>query len=261
MKEVRINWLNDHKPEAPHYVLSKPEVALLNWTGPGTFEQVAGFYGCREFFTEDLINYFKDPGKWRKPKPNFKRLRTCWMLNYSNDSSVTTKLRFKKNFESKMQNSVRLLHIFERHLGWSLSKVFAAGPQNYMKKNRMQACVLSSSIKWARSTQLLSLYLLIARAAHSKNFFKNFKSMDDFKAVFSKSSEVHDILLLKKMKWHIPVILKHHNKLFFDRPMKEHYKKSSYTQGISSFTQNNPKCHSALKEKWIRIRSKERAAK
>jgi hypothetical protein len=138
-----------------------------------------------------------------------------------------------------MKCAARLLNIFEKNQGWSLTRVSICDDPN-LYKDSINAFAFYSSAKWMQAPQLLSLYLLIIRLGkYWKEFsiFKKVGDLEDMYKIFSKSrvfrEQTDSAWFIDTWKYWLP-LLNNHKDLFFGKSIEENYTEYTGVHGIKS---------------------------
>jgi len=229
---TKINWISGYNPK--HCYTS--DSILFSWlTTPkkNVFLQVSNWHSCRETFVSEIPRAL-GVKKWRySRKLDLRRMRFAVIRKY------TTKVtNFKKHIDYDvkwMKNAKRILNLFEKYLGWGLTTVYRVDPECVGEDANANVFVFSGSVKWMRSPQLMSLYLLILRLSRHYHF-QNIKSMDDFDKWMKKNvNRVDtDTMYLKAVYPYLFSILDNVKYLFFERSMKKNFTKQTGNHGINN---------------------------
>jgi len=208
----------------------------------GVNKQFGGWHGCRETLANVLCAYHREPKKWiYDVLPSLRATRLIV-------ASRTAKVNYEEQaaeMKKQMIQALKALNVFEKGLGWSLSKLAVVSNEDLPEKG-LSCYAFTGSVRWSRSTQLLSLYLLIIRLCRLPELFADFKSVDDLNSINRSFSSLlkenrtmynkyaTDFSYLGTIIPSISLILKNVDRLFFANTMKENLSSSQSYHGISS---------------------------
>jgi hypothetical protein len=231
---------------ASPYYSPNPHFSWFGKKEGAYYPQVTGWHSCRETFVDELRhvfaanniggNYLKMSTRKLNILVKFKSEKQKRAAGFKARVTETTKW---------MKEGVRLINIFEKYMGWSLTRLGRVSNQTLGKKKLSTYYTvvysLQGSAKWLRAPQLMSLYLLIIRLGRfHKDTKKAFKSMDDLnelsKAISVRRQEGQangDAKFFKGIKPHLSTILDNRQTLFFYRTAKEHYQHNDGFRGIT----------------------------
>jgi hypothetical protein len=82
-----------------------------------------------------------------------------------------------------IENSVRLLHLYERIAGWPLTKTYKVKTD----KDNIKLYYFLSSRRWIKAPYLMSLYILLIRIGKLE-YLDDFKTYDDLTEIVNKLS-------------------------------------------------------------------------
>jgi hypothetical protein len=232
---VTIKWTQQHHPSRSY----PGDGLLFCWLGTPrnkTYQQSSTWHGCRETFTGELKRQVTGTAKEVvNNKIDTRRLRIAVMRRSKvvNKSDSEKKDAFDTNW---MCEAMRILNLFEKKLGWSLTSV-AKVKGHSVHTDGSNIFVFAASCKWLRSPQLLSLYLLLLRLCRNKSF-KKMNNFDDLPKVYdellviagSNEDAKHFVLVYK----YLHTILENCDELFFQRTIKTAYTLNQANYGITS---------------------------
>jgi hypothetical protein len=166
--------------------------------------------------------------------PNFSHKITVMSAIYKLPPNVKNR---EKIVDGYAKCSIALLHIIEKRFGWALTRIYKIDP-SVSRNTESYGHVYTSSIKWRRSSQLLSLYTLLMRCGRI-TILRKAKSFDDLDNILANTAnkierfsegkiKIHpvsnghknDIKYLLSLWSYIDIISKNMNKLFFNRSAK-----------------------------------------
>jgi hypothetical protein len=237
MKKVKIDWNGNYNPTISLY---ESEIVRFSWLAPGKtkseFSQVTGWHSCRETFTGEICKFvsLKVPHIWTPKRDlDFKKTQVAVVRRHK-------KTDFVKNTKSDlkwMRCSARMLNVFEKSQGWSLTHVGMCDDPN-IENDSINVFTFNSSPKWMHAPQLLSIYLLIIRLGRFYEEFSKFKSVDDLENMYKIFSKDRDKRTMTDPAWFIEtwkywmLVLNNHNILFFGKSLKENYRSNNGESGI-----------------------------
>jgi hypothetical protein len=251
VKKVSVKWTTSRNPTNCLYPGGHISFAWLTApTKKGLLSIASGWHGCRETFTQELCKLSKKSPN-APTKMDLSRVRIAVARKhaikktYPATSGDIPKPELDIMYEVDvkwMKESVRLLNIMEKSQGWALSQVKECVDPDYYNTGVVMF-VFTSSCKWMRSSQLLSLYLLIIRLGYFWDEFSNFGEIGDLEAVakkfsdekhyYSGNSGIDRSWFLKTWKNWEP-LLDNHRKLFFERSMLSNYSVTFGNMGIDA---------------------------
>lgn len=266
MKTIQIKWKREHSPlSANPYYTPNPTFSWFGKKEGGNYKQVTAFHGCRETFSNEIrrklaINYSEGQHK----DMTLKYLRILVLRRTQKNASVAV---FKKELANQnrwMRESVRMLNVLERKLGWSLTRLYRVEDETLggrlLSKERVFIHALTGSAKWLRSSQLLSLYTLFVRLGRFHKDTKVFRKLGDLGKLADALNKVpkkegqgsRDVKYLNRIKKHLEKILDHRQELFFNRTLYQNHRLNDGFKGISAFMSGN--VDTVLKDKWNKIK-------
>lgn len=149
----------------------------------------------------------------------------------TNDKVIRVVVEFsthRKNKRSWLERSLKNLNTVEKYMNWRKTTI-----------HKLRGCknifIFNSSIKWVRSPQLFSLYLLLIRIGKFK--IKDYNIITDKEAFLNLSNcrdKKHIITIQKKLK----LILNNVNYLFFGRTMIQNFFRQNGSSGIYNLVNN-----------------------
>ena len=147
-----------------------------------------------------------------------------------------------------MAASLKLINIFERYLGWSLSTLSIGVPCNESIGENPELFVFIGSSKWLRSPQLLSLYLLLIRVGLMRRYRKrvfDVKDIGDLEAKIKALGKVNaymvrrDIGSFKRLfNKELVLLMDNIDKVFFKNRRQVQYIQSAFAEGMDRFLTN-----------------------
>lgn len=254
MKKIKMNWWTSNSI----YDMYQNNGISFCWAAPvkpREYKQVSVVDNCRELFSYRLRQFLhpatQTDFKQKDSDPfNINRFFFCAITKNKHWTS-----KFTREWVIEAQ---RVINIFEKNLGWGLTKVY-----NIESKTPfVETYLFSASAKWLRAPQLISLYLLLLRLGVNKSI-KQFKNLDDlentiktFKTLMlqKKVSEhlMTDMNYLIRIKDYIPMILKNVNSLFFCQKVEENYRNCNSYEGICNLVErgapNNKKLDNTFRK-------------
>jgi len=248
MKTIQVRWTSNSSPlHSNPYYSPNPSFAWFGRKDGSAYQQTSGWHSCRETFTNELRWLFGVAGPLSSPYTKMTVRQARVLMKFKSE-----KQKGPKGFKARevevtkwAKESVRLLNIFEKYMGWPLTRLYRVSNKTlnrrYLSSSHVIIFALMSSGKWMKASPLMSLYLLIARLgrfhAVTKTAFKSMKDIDALATAISKPSSegqaVKDIQFFKEVKPHILTILDNRRKLFFFRTPKENYSRNDGFTGIS----------------------------
>lgn len=230
MKKVKIDWEAGRGPGFCY-----PSTALkFSWlTTPvkGVYPQVSSWHSCRETFAGEIVRLARN--SWMNTrKINVRRMR--YLVIHRN------KAAYVKDTDEWVKRGKKILNVFEKHMGWSLSKMYAV---DWEKNDGLatKLYVVSASAKWLRAPQLLSLHLLLLRCGKFKQF-DALKTLDDLPSVASalrrgrQNSSDANRVKSDQASWR--KIADNVDYLFFSRKMKTLFTQNEGHHGIQALVRN-----------------------
>jgi hypothetical protein len=251
MKKVNVSWLHtgknnyDNGPSSTYY----NDTVVFCWVKPikpKTYEQISVIDSCRELFIERLRT-FVSPEDEDDKRMNKKRIFNTNKMLFC--AIIKNNKTNEKNAKNWVTEGKRVINVFEKYMGWSMSNVYKvdhAIPDTHIY-------MFSASVKWMRSPHLISLYLLLIRHAKD-NMLKDFKSINDiekkvkdFKNFIERWKKYdrpiterlkNDMVHFVKISPFIKKILDNVTKLFFHSPIKSNFSVEC-TEGITALVKGN----------------------
>jgi hypothetical protein len=237
MKKVSITW---EKLLNPVNTIYENTGVKFSWLGKSkeknVFYQVTNWHSCRETFAGEICKFVSSikPSRWiYKQNIDLKKTRIAVTRRHNKKSFVEA----TKSDLKWMRCSTRIINIFEKTQGWSLTHVSMCEDLN-LSKNGVNTFVFVSSVKWMQAPQLLSLYLLLIRLGCFYKEFNKFRKVEDLNeivnSIISKenSMEKADLRWLNQTWTYWMLILNNHNILFFNKSLEENYRANSGSCGI-----------------------------
>lgn len=247
MKTIQVKWnaVSSTTSSNPYYS-PNPQFGWFGKKVGDHYLQASSWHGCRE----TLVSMVR-------------RLHTATTVPTSFTKIVTGSLRILVKFKSKgkdnapgfktsenevtkwMKESVRMVNIFEKYMGWPLTRLSRVSDQTICNKKlssfRTIIFGLEGSGKWMRSPQLLSLYLLIIRLGRfhgcTKEAFKKIGDLIELSKVISATKKEgqanDDAKFLRGIRPLLLTILDNRKTLFFRRSAKEHFTNNLGNYGIT----------------------------
>jgi hypothetical protein len=237
MKKIRINWVPSKSPVNSIY---EGTGTKFSWLAPGKnaseLLQVTGWHSCRETFTGEICKFVSkaNPSPWVNTRGlDLKKTRVAIVHKHrKSDFFTNTEIDLKW-----VKCAVRLLNIFEKSQGWSLTRASMCEDLDVHNSCSNVFC-FNSSPRWMQASQLLSLYLLIIRLGRYYTEFAKFKKVTDLEDVykiFSKDAELKKQTdpsnFLETWKYWM-LMLNNHADLFFSKTLEENYKPNTGAYGI-----------------------------
>lgn len=263
MKIAKTKGLNseDLAHILPPYASDTPYFAWAKIVN-GVYTQQCGWHACRETFTYDLVDskFFGGTIFFMAHRPPLPKSKT-------KDAGKLT-LAWTKS-------SLKLVHVIEKKLGWSLTRVKRV--EVGKSSSKIAAYVYTASAKWKRAPQLMSLYLLLLRSARLKelsniNSYKAFEAgLDRIKTTIDKYNRLsfrakaakgrpyrgqfmRDAKWLSLVKPQLGLLLDNVNTLFFARQAKVNYQDSLSSYGVNKLLSAKPAANPAVKEAWLKVK-------
>lgn len=230
MKKVKIAWDVGKSPSFC-YASSQIKFCWLSSAVKGIYPQVSTWHACRETFAGELAA--RERGHWRyKRKLNLRRLRYAVIRR--------GKAGTFKSIDAWMKRGKNILNVFEKHMGWALSKIYAVDWEE-ADKVPTKIYVISATPKWARSPQLLSLHLLLLRCGKYTEFDK-LTEIDDLPAIAKtlksrRRSGDARYVIRDHAKWR--KIIDNVDYLFVSRKMATMFRQNESYHGIQSLCNSN----------------------
>lgn len=257
MKSVNVSWRTNSNPKSCIYPGSVFSFAWAKRT-LGKVEQVSPWHTCRETFGSEYIRYHKK--HLTTNKLDTRKTRILLAIKHEGKMLAT---RINED-DVERKRSLRILHVVEGALGWSLSQLHKVADAKTLDDNNMTCYLFEGSAKWIQSLPLMSLYALMLRLGRL-NESVMFKSMEDWKAFVSAvqknkrnygaRQESSDCIKLIEIGKHVPTVLKHVDDLFFFRKAAENFKEcTSSIQGIQQFVTNH--CGEEFMKRWAKAKKK-----
>lgn len=247
MKEIQIRWNQCNSPlsSGPYYT-PNPAFAWFGQKERDAYHAVTGWHGCRETFVGEYKRKFGVSGYTKGYEKMTTRYLRVLVKFKSEKQRGQTGFRSRVRVTNRwMKESVRMLNIIEKYLGWSLTKLYRVKDKMLGGKKISNECVvvyaLTGSSKWLRAPQLMSLYLLFVRLGRFGESTRVFKSMDDLNALYksikdsrSDGQGSQDRDYFYKIKGKLKLALDNRKKLFFTRPMAKLYTANNGWHGINN---------------------------
>lgn len=266
MNKVTLKWLKGCDPSNNPYNTSG--APIFSWVATDgskkEFRQISTNHGCRETFTNVIHKKLFDE-KCPVQDVNLKKMDFSVVKKHDKFTLVGND---KTRSDEVMKVAMNCVHIIEKYLGWSMSRIYEIENGN-MSENNAYGYIIRGSRKWLRSPPILSLYLLIVKMAEYKETMSKVKTIYDFEVIgslpefsnntnaklanpFVVDGENSSIFWYRAVcKQIVPFIENIHN-LFFKNSLKQNYKLFSCGDGISSFCNNKINVPS-IEKKWSKI--------
>lgn len=238
MKKVKIDWNGSYNPAMALY---ENEGIKFSWLAEGKtkdeLSQITGWHSCRETFTGEICKFvsLNVPRIWAPKRDlNFRKTRIAVARRHKKEN-------YTKNTKSDlkwMRCSARILNVFERSQGWPLTHVSMCDDHNLIEKS-INVFIFSSSAKWLRAPQILSIYLLIVRLGKFFKEFSEFKNVADIEKIRDIFRNDKEKRVLPDPTWFINtckywmILLNNHNVLFFNKSVEENYRNNNGEYGIN----------------------------
>lgn len=261
MKEIDVTWISKYRPKnALIYPSPNPSFSWFGAKVDGKFQQIAGWHGCRETFASDVRRYFTGlAGGWHYAgKMDGKQTRIAVGRKHPNNITPKQSANAVLNNAKWMKESVRMLNILEKKLGWGLTRVYKCSDK-CVDMPGAYIYLFIGSPKWMRAPQLLSLYLLIIRLGrlHTRTkIFERFEDLEKLGEAFGKcklSGQAGS-----DMSWFVNtstwwgLMLDNVQELFFETSLTDNYIGNTGQNGIQEFVRGN--MSASFKKKWANIK-------
>ena len=238
------------------YRTTGPSFSWLGTKTNGVFNQVTGFHSCRETFTYEIHRRLKLTGQSDDPKfdrSNMTLRSTNIAIKFTCDKGTPLEKfdKFVAKTDSTMKEAIRILNIFERYMGWGLSRVYRVSDAHEvtvskkLRDLRVSMYVTTGSPKWFRAPQLLSLYLYLIRISTMYEATSVFNQITDLKVLYKKlitfkkyeGKNSSDAARLYHIAPHLKLMIDNRVELFFKRKLIDNYRESDSHYGISNLLQ------------------------
>jgi hypothetical protein len=255
----------------------------------GAYQVLDVWHECRETFSarfkvvyDERYNFSSSSDKGTLRYMDRRKFRVLVHV-YSSEKKTLD------DFEGDIKTAKRIVNIFEKYLGWSLTTVreakdkegFYGKSSTKMKgNNRALGYVFVASSKWMRSPQLISLYLLLIRLGRLKDYLKDFKAFSDLHKVVEKikgkdSNSAYadrirrelgdyqtgnDASYLCRMHEKLPLILDNVKEVFFKSTRAKNFRENAWNWGITSLL-NSDRASKDIISRWKDIEKKHRDMK
>lgn len=261
MKEIEVTW---NKKCTPRNALGYPSPnPSFSWFGPkveGKFVQVTGWHGCRETFASEVRRFNTGlSGGWHYERDlDARQTRIAVGRKHQNPKDESQAAKMLAADIKWMKESVRLLNILEKYLGWGLTRVYKCSDECVNMKGAYVYLFIGSP-KWMRAPQLLSLYLLTIRLGRLHTRTKIFKRFEDLESLDAACQKIRlggqaasDLMWFKNTNRWWKLMLDNVQELFFETPLKDNYRANMGTNGIQEFVRGNMSAD--FKRKWANIK-------
>jgi hypothetical protein len=261
MKELKVKWASEHKPTSIPYHYDAPLFSLLGKKENDEYSQVSAWHTCRETFSNEVGRIsggrdFPISSLQRQLQAKSTTRHLSLLVCYTNTKEdIRT-----ESTELWMKESLRIVNIFEQYLGWSRSSLYEVDRRTYP----IQKCTIfafTSSAKWLRCPQLLSLYMLLLRLGRATDYVKdNLCGIDDINRLenvyhpimhISRTQVQKDVKTFVRIAPELKCILDNATKLFFFRNIRLGYKENPGTFGITRLV--NGQADPELKARFERL--------
>ena len=272
-----IEWSSNQNPETVIYANDSVKFAwLAKPTKEGIYKLATNWHSCRETFIYELHKISKKEKD--APKSIDLTHTRIAIVRKHNIQKINGKIVFPKKdgtdigktidecYENDikwMKASLRILNIVEKTQGWGLSQLKKVTDIDYCRNTGIGLFIFNSSVKWMRSPQLLSLYLLLIRLGRFHEEFSNFEEFSDLK-------KVHKNILGKKVveysgnmdkqffnrsfrMWEL--MLDNHRNLFFKKSLLKNHLESKSSWGIDELEKFN--AIKEVKDLWAELKKQE----
>lgn len=206
------------------------------------------WHACRETFVSAYINSLNEHDHTYKSIPK-DRMRIMIMR-----AGQGRRTESKANgFYEWMENGARILNMLENEVGWGLTSVKKAVSPNIAKKDKY-GVVFVASPRWMKSTQLMSLFLLVIRSAKRKHV-KALKDLDDIPKMLEKvkTDASGDMGFVKRSAHMWSKVMKYSDEIF----KKELGCLQNGQYGINGLlSKTNHSCTAATKNRWLEVNKK-----
>jgi hypothetical protein len=272
-----IEWSSKQSPEAVIYANDSVKFAWLSKpTEDGKYKIATNWHSCRETFIYELYRISKND-KDASKLIDLRRTRVAVVRKHG-ILKIDGKVALPKNDGTDdgktideyydgdikwMKASLRILNIIEKTQGWGLSQLKLATDIDYCRATGAALFVFNSSVKWMRSPQLLSLYLLIIRLGRFHGEFSNFEGFNDLKKIYKKistikitehSGNVDRQFFMRSFKmWEL--MLDNHRNLFFKKSLLKNHLDNRSSWGIDELEKLN--ATKEIKELWSELKKQE----
>lgn len=209
---------------------------------------------CREVVCDQIRSSFSESKGF-----DIRKLR---LLSYNkfmgvNDSNKLTKkqrglIEFRKaEYDKEVTVSVKIINIIEKEFKWPLTKVYLLECKQ-LNENHM-FYYFEGSKKWAKSPNILSLFMLLVRISSSLKKYTGFRTLDGFHKSLCRNKNTLYVSYLKTHYKRWLLALKYYDRLFGKTSMRDLYLPE--TGGVSLFNEGiNTLCDLFVKD--IDLRNK-----
>jgi len=271
MKKVNLAWHTKSLGVYGQAIIGDQPKLAFAWLGEqnknAEFPVLSAFTNCRESFIAAL---------WRTLTVDIPRNE--WTASILYDRNIPIGKLLTPDLHVRMlirevskvsgpaaafsDRAKQVLGIFEKYLGWRRTKIYQVGgvcpakiASDCTGKIRVQDYVFDFSRKWARSPELLSLYLMIVKLCQF-NIWDKFESVNDLQAVANLAKQIRGTEIIpyftRTSQLWIP-ILDRVNELFMSQKIRSNYEDYEGTYGFHVFVANqNPR--SVVSKRWAKIR-------
>lgn len=267
MRNVNINWKAGSLPWEAIYQSDSPVFAWAKYE-KGKFFQTSAWHSCRETFASELCIWYRTKEKGNvKSDPRLRKLRA--LTGYRLPGKIAKEKLMPadlKKYDKAASLGLSLVNIVEKYLGWPLSTVKTVDRAKTTAV-RVACYMFTGSVKWLRSPQLVSLYMLLVRLGHRSGSFgrvKTLKGILNAVGKFNGNQEPSvrvrkDMCHLAALAPYIRTILDNSNELFFSESAKEHFEANTGANGINRLI--SCKCTGEVNKRWKKMKLEMEAAK
>lgn len=272
MKKVKLYSIKKNNNYYAQWISGTDTKIHLAWSGKsnkdGEFPILGSFTSCREVFICALWRCICEP----IPRPDYASTILYNRNTLTEELLPDTRVRVVVRHISKTNEATkefpvrakRVLNIFERYLGWRLTRISLAEGEcsakitaEYSNTIKASDYLFEFSKKWARSPELLSLYLMIVKLCQY-NIWDNFGDVKDLPkvvhAVCGTSRKGDEIVkfFTGTYKYWIPV-LDRIDELFMKQNTHDNFEHYDGSYGFHVFVLNQV-VRSPAQKKWKKIR-------
>jgi hypothetical protein len=270
MKKCTVEFLPGKSPATIIYGSNYLSFTWVDRLCRDKYKQLTNWHQCRETFISEISRYFKDSPGFSLSDNSFRKMRFCIFRKYSTRTSKDKNSAIKQiaHDEKSIISGAHFLNTIERFLGWSLTSIKKVDYKEEEHDPSSSLFVVLGSVKWMRSPQLLSLYLLIIRLGVYNEIMNKLDKIEDFDLIKknfknvlqhkNKSSSNKKDFCLRDATWlgriddYFLPILKNVDTLFFKRSMKENYLKMPSNLGIDEMI-NGKNIIKEIRNEWDKI--------
>jgi hypothetical protein len=240
MKYIRMTKNCGVRPNSNKYLRKAMCIPTL-YTKKGTISETTITHSCREI----IIGEFAKKVNYLKNNPPIKRYKT----DYSFSRVIIMGLTKEQDKDPlRVRSTLNAVNAIEREIGWELTRVdLIKQPKNEVQNKVEQygnALVYTGDKRWFRSSQIMSLWLLLIRHTLDNKDLNLCQDMEDvWLAVRSASSLIatggspspgKDRAYLKKIYKIIIPLLKNLDKYFDPNiPIEDRFNKKKIYEGIN----------------------------